>query len=219
MADDRQHSDDDIVHYEGGIPVFNTRLNELEKEAREAKDRDDEYKKKQLQLNSRLVWFTGVLAAVGIIGGAISAYQTHISGINAAAAQDNAAAAKGMVEEMKKSGNDTHELATQAGKQADRTRDLAEQAKKTGTDTHALAVAASKQADAAKRQSGDTELIAKVTQSQAATAVAVAGAAKSSAELSAQELELSERPWVDALMTIDGPFEFNVNGVNVHFKF
>lgn len=123
MADNQQHNDDGIVHYEGGIPVFNTRLDKLEKEARESKDRDDEYKKKQLQLNNRLVWFTGVLAAVGIIGGAISAYQTHISGINAAAAQANAAAAEGMVEEMKKSGNDTHELAVQAKNQADRVAD------------------------------------------------------------------------------------------------
>jgi hypothetical protein len=97
--------------------------------------------------------------------------------------------------------------------------DTLSEIKKGGTDTHALAVAAGKQADAAKKQSSDTELIAKATQSQATTTIAVASAARSSAEISAKELELSERPWVDALMTIDGPFEFNVNGVNVHFKF
>jgi hypothetical protein len=129
LAEDQERRDDGVVHYEGGIPVFNTRLDKLEKEANEAKDRDDEYRKKQLQLNSRLVWFTALLAAVGVIGGAISAYQTHIASINAAAAQANAAAAEGMVGEMKKSGNDTHALAEQAGKQADAAKLSADAAK------------------------------------------------------------------------------------------
>jgi len=70
LADDPQRDDDEIVHYEGGIPVFNTRLNKLEDDAREAKDRDDKYKQEQLKLNRRLVWFTGVLAVVGLIGSA-----------------------------------------------------------------------------------------------------------------------------------------------------
>jgi hypothetical protein len=101
LPDDQQTDNQGIVHYEGGIPVFNTRLNKLEDEAREAKSRDEEYKKQQLKLNKRLVWFTGVLAFVGVIGGAISGYQAHVAKINADAARDNASAAKGMVEEMK----------------------------------------------------------------------------------------------------------------------
>lgn len=101
MADEKQSLDNGIVHYEGGIPVFNTRLNKLEDEAREAKSRDEEYKKQQLRLNKRLVWFTGILAFVGVVGGAISGYQAHVAKLTADAAGDNAAAAKGMVEEMK----------------------------------------------------------------------------------------------------------------------
>jgi len=46
-----------------------------------------------------------------------------------------------------------------------------------------------------------------------------AGAARSAATTAADQLELEERPWVDATITIDGPFEFNVNGVNAHLKF
>jgi hypothetical protein len=46
-----------------------------------------------------------------------------------------------------------------------------------------------------------------------------ANAATFAAKTSAKELELSERPWVSSQMAIDGPFEFNVNGVNVHIKF
>lgn len=102
LADEKQPQDRGIVHYEGGIPVFDIRLNKLEDEAREAKSRDEEYKKQQLKLNKRLVWFTGVLAFVGVVGGAISGYQAHVAKINAAAARDNASAAKGMVEEMKR---------------------------------------------------------------------------------------------------------------------
>lgn len=101
MADEQQSDEDDMVHYEGGIPVFKRRLDNLEDEARKAKERDDQYKDEQLRLNRRLVWFTGLLAAVGLIGSAISGYQAHVAKINADAARDNASAAEGMVEEMK----------------------------------------------------------------------------------------------------------------------
>jgi len=57
---------------------------------------------------------------------AISGYQAHVAKINAVAAQENAKAASdnattsaGILEEMKKSGTDTHDLAVAAGKQAD----------------------------------------------------------------------------------------------------
>ena len=68
MADDQHRDENGIVHYEGGIPVFNTRLDKLENDAREAKDRDEKYKDEQITLNRRLVWFTGVLAVVGLVG-------------------------------------------------------------------------------------------------------------------------------------------------------
>jgi hypothetical protein len=66
LADDQKRDDEGVVHYEGGIPVFNKRLNNLENEAREAKIRDNNYKKEQIELNRRLVWFTGVLAFCSI---------------------------------------------------------------------------------------------------------------------------------------------------------
>jgi hypothetical protein len=86
---------------------------------------------------------------------------------------------------------------------------------KTGTDTHDLAVQAGKQADAAKSQSANTELIAKAAQTQVATSISAADAAKSSADTAVRELELSERPWVDADVRINGPFAFDVNGANL----
>jgi hypothetical protein len=45
-----------------------------------------------------------------------------------------------------------------------------------------------------------------------------AKAAKSAADTAAAQLELTERPWVDAYITLDGPFDFNVNGANIHLK-
>lgn len=149
MSDNEERDNRGIVHYEGGIPVFNNRLDKLENEAREAKTRDEQYKQEQLKLNRRLVWFTGVLAFVGILGGGISAYQTHISGINADAAKANADAAKNMVEEMKKSGNDTHELAIQARNQADRTKEIADRALVQANASNELARQTKRSADAA----------------------------------------------------------------------
>jgi len=45
-----------------------------------------------------------------------------------------------------------------------------------------------------------------------------AGAAESAAKTAASELEMSERPWVDADISIDGPFDFDVNGANIRLK-
>ncbi|HEU0046430.1 MAG TPA: hypothetical protein VFQ43_02345 [Nitrososphaera sp.] len=45
-----------------------------------------------------------------------------------------------------------------------------------------------------------------------------AEAAESAAKTAASQLELAERPWVDANIMLDGPFDFNVNGANVHLK-
>ncbi len=46
-----------------------------------------------------------------------------------------------------------------------------------------------------------------------------ANAAKRSADTAASQLELAERPWVKAEISINGPFDFNVNGANIHLKF
>jgi hypothetical protein len=118
LADSEADSNGNVFHIEGGIPVFNTRLDQIQREQEEAKQRDEQYRKEQLRLNRRMTWFTGLLVFIGFLGFLINAYQSHIAAINAGAAQDNAAAAKMMVEEMKKTGTDTHELAVQAKNQS-----------------------------------------------------------------------------------------------------
>jgi hypothetical protein len=45
-----------------------------------------------------------------------------------------------------------------------------------------------------------------------------AEAAKKSADTAARQLELAERPWVSAGIAIAGPFDFTVNGANIHLK-
>jgi hypothetical protein len=46
-----------------------------------------------------------------------------------------------------------------------------------------------------------------------------ADAASSASKTAASQLEMSERPWIDADISVDGPFDFNVNGANIHLKF
>jgi hypothetical protein len=46
-----------------------------------------------------------------------------------------------------------------------------------------------------------------------------ANAAKEASETASKQLELSDRPWVDARIAINGPFEFNINGGNIHLGF
>jgi hypothetical protein len=188
-----------VFHYENGVPVFDPqRLDDLAREQEDAKKRDEKYKDDQLTVNRRMMIFTAVLAGCSILGSGISAWQAHTANVTAGAAKDNATAATGMVEEMKKSGNDTHELAVQAKNQADRTKDVADRALLQANATNELARQAKRSADANKE---------------------AADAAKSAATIAASQLELTERPWVDAAITPDGPFDFNENGANIHLKF
>lgn len=46
-----------------------------------------------------------------------------------------------------------------------------------------------------------------------------ANAATNAANTSARQLELTERPWIDAQIRLDGPLTFNVNGANVPIIF
>jgi hypothetical protein len=45
-----------------------------------------------------------------------------------------------------------------------------------------------------------------------------ANAAKSAADTAARQLELAERPWVDANVAIDGPLSWDINGGNMALK-
>lgn len=129
MPEDRTRSER-VFHFEGGVPVFDvSRVDKLELEAEAAKRRDEEYKKEQLHLNRLLMLFTGILALVGLIGSVISIYQAHVAKINADAANLNAVAAQGMLEQMKNSGTDTHALAVNAETQAEAAKDTATAAK------------------------------------------------------------------------------------------
>lgn len=45
-----------------------------------------------------------------------------------------------------------------------------------------------------------------------------ATAAKTSSETATKELELSQRPYLEAGMSLDGPLSYDVNGANINFK-
>jgi hypothetical protein len=105
MSNDDAERKNEVFHLEGGIPVFNSRLSEIERKQKEAETRDDQYKQDQLRINKRLMWFTGLLVLCTAIGSVISGYQASVSKLAASAAQtsanaaiDNAAAAKKQAE-------------------------------------------------------------------------------------------------------------------------
>jgi hypothetical protein len=150
------------------------------------------------------VFLTSVLICVGLLQAAIYNQQKKImasSGaqtdkliaaaeIQAQAARSNAASASSMAHSVQEQADYAHKIADQTLSQATATKRLAEQA--------ALS------AGAAQKQSSNTELIATET--------------KHNADTAAKELEMSERPWLDANITPDGPFEFNVNGASIHVR-
>jgi hypothetical protein len=112
-------------HLEHGIPVFNTKLDEIKQAQEAARERENEYKSAQLSLDNRMVRFTKWLVVVTAITGAINVWQATISRESAKAARVSAEAAKRAADianltlgEMKKGGTDTHDLAVAANAQA-----------------------------------------------------------------------------------------------------
>jgi hypothetical protein len=80
LADEQQNKHNPIFHYENGVPVFDDRrINNLEREQEEAKQRDAQYKDAQLKVNTWLMIYTGVLALCSVLAGGVSVWQAHIT--------------------------------------------------------------------------------------------------------------------------------------------
>jgi hypothetical protein len=138
VSKDDPEDDNEILHYEGGLPVFNARLEKVE---RKQEGEEARYK--------NVMYFTGALVICSVLSGGVSAYQAHVARLNATAASDNAIAAKSQadaakaqadsakaqVDEMKKSGTDTHDLAEQAESQTKLTSRLTENARESLINT------------------------------------------------------------------------------------
>ena len=77
--------------------------------------------------------------------------------------------------------------------------------------THDLALATGNQAAASKA-------IAERAAVQASAAQVAAEAAKQQAQTAAEQLELSERPWLDAHVSVDSSLYYNPNGANLTLK-
>jgi hypothetical protein len=90
-------------HYEDGVPVFNRRLAEVEREQEKARERDEVYITQQLDLNRRMVRFTLALVLVGIASGSISIWQASIGNKSAKAARSSARTARGNEKERERS--------------------------------------------------------------------------------------------------------------------
>ena len=152
------------IHYEGGIPVFESPLERIEREQSEAKKGDKLYRdeqltinRQQLRVNKRLMIFTFLLVLTSLISGVISIYQAGIAKDSANAAKSAAETASQTLTEMKSGSGaqDTHTLAQQAVTQATQTTNLATAADAQATElresirqTGRLADAASRSADA-----------------------------------------------------------------------
>jgi pimeloyl-ACP methyl ester carboxylesterase len=110
-------------------------LNQVERKQAEAESRDEDYKKEQLRLDRRMMYFTAALVACSLLSALVSGYQAHVASISAAAAKSTADRAARRLAEIQKSGTDTHALAEAVGKQA--------------TNMERLATVATRQADTA----------------------------------------------------------------------
>ena len=80
--------------YEGDAILLPGRVERLERDSEQSKQRDEKYKDEQLKLDRRMVRFTGLLVVVGVLGGGTSIWQASIAQRSANAAKQSADAAK-----------------------------------------------------------------------------------------------------------------------------
>lgn len=132
MSDHDQGDREKKIPYEGEAILLNSRIEDLEREQKDEKRRDEGYKNLQLQTNKRLAWFTGGLLVTSFIANLIYLDLAIISRRNSEAAQESAAAAKLAAETtyaqlfLNKAG--TEETLTQMKKQTKAQQDAAKAA-------------------------------------------------------------------------------------------
>jgi len=104
--------------YEGDALLLPGRVEALEHQATEAKEREEQYRHDQITTNRRIALFTGLLVLCTLATAGVGLYQASISNTAANAAKTAAEAAKGTLKEVQKSSADTHDLAIAAKDQA-----------------------------------------------------------------------------------------------------
>ena len=85
----------EVFHLERGIPVFNARLTEVEQKQAQSETREGQYKKEQLRIDRRIMYFTGALVACSLLSAVVSGYQAYVASISAKAARSAANTAEG----------------------------------------------------------------------------------------------------------------------------
>ena len=114
MAADDSTGERKGFHYEGGVPVFDIhRIDELERKETEAREREREYTRQQLNLNRWMVRFTCLLVICSSITGGIGAYQAHVADKSANAAKEAADTAENSFKLTKRHTEDTDEAIAQ----------------------------------------------------------------------------------------------------------
>jgi hypothetical protein len=94
VSDEDKQGKQNIFHYEGGVPVFDSRLQEVERKQAEAEARENTYRNQQLSTNNRMMRFTGVLVVFSALTGIINGMYTYITNTSAKAAKSAADTAK-----------------------------------------------------------------------------------------------------------------------------
>lgn len=117
MADQAQDDAENKFCHENGALLIETRVEALEREEGEQKKRDNEYKERQLRINKRLMFFTGLLFVTSLISDGIFIYQSRVFKKAAEAAKKSAEIADATLTKMDEALRETkrsNELAQRA---------------------------------------------------------------------------------------------------------
>jgi hypothetical protein len=90
LSEENKKHENAPFHYEGNTPVFDLKSEREDRERAAQKEKEDTYKNKQLSIQRSTLTTQVALVAFGLIGAAISMYQSHISRVSAEAALEAA---------------------------------------------------------------------------------------------------------------------------------
>lgn len=209
------------AHPQHGITPINESLIidtvriEAERQRREQQERDEQNRQRQAGHDRAMLRVTLGLLVATLITGIAALIQAHSSSLNAEAAIQ----AVKLAQDARDDNNiSSFDILLQMRMQS-RAMSTSARAADSASNTARATLGEMKAQSLAMGKNAEAALVAsKAAIKQAEISAQAADAAKKSADTAVDQLEIAQRPWIDASVRVVGPLTFNANGVTMPLR-
>ena len=215
MRSDEEQNPQHGAHPINESLIIDTVRIEAERQRHDQQERDEQNRQRQARHDRSMLLITIGLLVANLITGIAALYQAHSSSLNATAAVQAVKLAQDARDDNNISSFDTLLQMRAQSRSMYKSAQAAESASKTARATldemRAQSFAMGKNTEAAIVASN-------AAIRQAEISALSADAAEKSADAAVSQLEIAQRPWVDASVRIIGPLTFDANWVTISLR-